>query len=1053
MDPTPHKKFDLAGLRARLKAGEGKQTWSSLEELAETEEFMEFLHQEFPRETSWISHLNRRDFLKLLAAPLALAGLSACLPQSEELILPYVEAPAGVKPGIPQTYASAHVHAGFGRGALVESYEGRPTKLEGNPQHPANLGASDAFMQASILDLYDPARAQTITRGGETSSWEAFLAELQPALSGGGSLALLTETITSPTLVAQIEALLERNAQARWYQYDPVGREAARQGAMLAFEQPVATQYRFEPANVILSLDSNFLANEPGSLRYAREFSVRRDPTRTDPANLSRFYAIESSFTITGAVADHRLAIQAGQIEAFTRELARALGIEVGAAGSLPEIPAGWMEALVEDLTANPGASLVIPGFQQSPAVHALAHAINAALGNVGQTVIYTEPVEATPENQGGNLAELAQALQAGEVDTLVVIGVNPVYTAPADLNFAEAIQRAGLSVYMSMYRDETAALAGWHIPQSHPLEMWGDVRSFDGTVSIIQPLILPLYRSKSPYELLAAMLGQAEQDGHAIVQAFWQAQSGQAQAEPGAENGEGSPQEGEEQAVFSLNRSYFQEGEQAPSGGFEALWRQALRGGMLPGTALPPVDVSLSGGFAAGLDSAAQSAEGMELIFEPDPSVWDGRYANNPWLQELPKPLTKITWDNAALVSPNTAIRLDLQNEDLVELKYRDRTVTAPVWILAGLPDDSVTVHLGYGREVGSEVAQGRGFNAYALRTSDAPWFGYGLSVNKTGGSYSLATSQDHFRMEGRNLVRAGTVAQFQENPEFVREMEHGLELPPTYQDAQEQGEGQVIPQPPSLYPEHEYTSNAWGMSINLNTCIGCNACMMACVAENNIPVVGKDQVEVSREMHWIRVDRYFEGDMDNPRAFFQPVTCMHCENAPCEPVCPVNATVHDSEGINEMVYNRCIGTRYCSNNCPYKVRRFNFLQYTDEETLPLRMARNPEVTPRARGVMEKCTYCIQRISQTRIQAELEGRPIGANEVVPACAQACPTQAIVFGDINNTESDVRALKLSPLNYGLLEEIGTQPRTSYLAQLRNPNPAIQDQAAQSEGAG
>lgn len=1041
-EPTPNKKIDLAGLRARLKAGEGKQTWSSLEELAETEEFMEFLHEEFPRETSWISHISRRDFLKLLAAPLALAGLSACLPQSKELILPYVEAPEGVTPGNPQNFASVNVHGGFARGVIVESHEGRPTKVEGNPQHPANLGGSDAFMQSSILDLYDPARAQAITRGGETSTWEALAGELQQAASSG-SLALLTETVSSPTLTAQIEALLERNPQARWYQYEPAGRDSARAGAMLAFDRAVETQYRFEPAKVILSLDSNFLFNEPGSLRYAREFAVRRDPTRTDPAELSRLYVVESTHSITGVTADHRLAIQAGQVEAFTREIARAVGIEVAPAENLPQLPAGWIEALAADLNANRGASLVIPGMQQSPAVHALAHALNAALGNVGQTVIYTDPVEAVPADQTRGLVELTEALNAGQIDILVVIGVNPVYSAPVDLNFGEAFQKAGLSVYMSQYRDETAALAGWHVPESHALEMWGDARAYDGTVSIIQPLILPLYRSKSPYELLAAMLGQAEQDGHAMVQAFWQAQAG------------GGTAEGESPAIFSLNRQYFQEGSsESRAGGFEALWRQALRSGLMPGTTLPPVDVSLRGGFGLELDSASAGPahEGMEIVFEPDPSIWDGRYANNAWLQELPKPLTKLTWDNPALVSPGTAIRLDLQDQDVVELQYRDYSVKAPVWILAGMPDDSVTVYLGYGRRSGVEVSEGRGFNAYALRTSDAPWSGYGLNLVKTGERYELATTQDHSRVEGRNLLRIGTVSQFQENPEFVHEMEHELNLPPSYQGAQNQGEEGVIAQPPSLYPEYEYPSNAWGMSINLNTCIGCNACIMACVAENNIPVVGKDQVKVGREMHWIRVDRYFEGDMDNPQASFQPVTCMHCENAPCEPVCPVNATVHDSEGINEMVYNRCIGTRYCSNNCPYKVRRFNFLQYTDEQTLPLRMSRNPDVTPRARGVMEKCTYCIQRISDARIQAALDGRPIGANEIQPACAQACPTQAIVFGDIAHPESNVRALKLSPLNYGMLEEIGTQPRTSYLAKLRNPNPALQGEATQNEAA-
>lgn len=1070
--PTPDNDsarpaLDLDAIRERLARRGAKSAWTSLEELAESEEFLEFLHQEFPRETSWVQHLSRRDFLKLLAAPLALAGLAACVPQPAELIMPYVEPPAGLTPGVAQYFATAMELDGYARGLLVESHQGRPVKVEGNPQHPASLGATDAFAQASILDLYDPARAQVITNRGRIRPWESFLAELTDALRAqsarqGQGLCLLTGTITSPTLAAQIRALLEQCPQARWYQYDPARGDNVQRGAEMAFGEPVQPQYRFDRADVILSLDSDFLFREPGSLRYTREFAARRNPAEGDVADMNRLYVVESSPTITGASADHRLALQAGQVPGFARLLARQLGLDVAPPQGEISVPAGWIEALAADLQSRAGASLVLAGPQQPPQVHALAHAMNDALGNTGQTVVYTDPVEAQPADQTGGLAELAQALRDGMVELLVVIGGDPVYTAPADLDFPAAFENAGLRVYLGAYSNATAALSDWHIPQSHYLEAWGDTRAYDGTVTIVQPLILPLYNSRSAYELLAAMLGQAGQEGYEIVRSFWQAEferaggaaatpaaggepgAGTAVATPGAEGAEGTPAAGEagepetttgaEPAdTLQAGRPLIQPGGEALAGGFDRFWRSALHDGLVPGTALPArEDLNLRAELLAELSQepeAPAGPESLELVFAPDPSVWDGRFAYNAWLQELPRPLTKLTWDNAAFVSPATAARLGLQNEDEVELQYRERTVRAPAWILPGMAENSVTVHMGYGQTAGGEVAA-TGFNAYALRASDAPWGGYGLALRRTGGRYRLATTQDHSRMEGRDLVRMGTAEQYRQNPDFAHEGEHTVELPETIQGAE----------PPSLYPEYEYPANAWGMAINLSSCTGCNACVMACVAENNIPVVGKDQVQVGREMHWLRLDRYFHGDLDQPDISFQPVLCMHCEQAPCEPVCPVNATVHDSEGLNEMVYNRCIGTRYCSNNCPYKVRRFNFFQYADADTLPLKMGRNPDVTVRSRGVMEKCTYCIQRIQEARVRAQIEGRPIDDGEVVTACQQACPANAISFGDIANPESRVRQWKDSPLNYGLLEELGTQPRTTYLARLRNPNP-------------
>lgn len=1067
-DDSGRPPLDLVAIQERLSREGKKKAWTSLEELAESEEFLDFLHQEFPRETSWVQHLSRRDFLKLLAAPLALAGLAACVPQPAELIMPYVEPPADLTPGIPQYFATAMELDGYARGLLVESHQGRPIKVEGNPQHPASLGATDAFAQASILDLYDPARAQVITNRGRIRPWESFLAELNNALQAqnerqGQGLHLLTGTITSPTLAAQIRALLEQYPQARWYQYDPARGDNARQGAVMAFGEPVEPQYRFDRADVILSLDSDFLFREPGSLRYMREFALRRNPAEGEVADMNRLYVVESSPTITGASADHRLALQAGQVPGFARLVARQLGIEVEPPQGAIPVPAGWVEALAADLQSHSGAGLVLAGPQQPPQVHALAHAMNEALGNTGQTVVYTDPVEAQPADQTGGLVELAQALRDGAVELLVVIGGDPVYTAPADLDFPAAFENAGLRVYLGAFDNATAAMSDWHIPQSHYLEAWGDTRAYDGTVTIIQPLILPLYNSRSAYELLAAMLGQAGQEGYEIVRSFWQAQFEQAggavaapeageeagagtavptsQSEEGAEGTPAAGEEGEPADVVQPGRPLIQTGgdaDEALAGGFDRFWRRALHDGVVPGTTLSArEDLNLRAELLAELNQDLEAPfdpESLELVFAPDPSVWDGRFAYNAWLQELPKPLTKLTWDNAAFVSPATAARLGLQNEDVVELLYRERTVRAPAWILPGMAENSVAVHLGYGQTTGGEVAAGQGFNAYALRTSDAPWAGYGLALRRTGGRYRLATTQDHFRMEGRDLVRMGTVEEYLQNPDFVYELEHAIEIPEGLR-----GE-EAVPELPSLYPEYEYPANAWGMAINLSSCTGCNACVMACVAENNIPVVGKEQVQVGREMHWLRVDRYFHGDLDQPDVSFQPVLCMHCEKAPCEPVCPVNATVHDSEGLNEMVYNRCIGTRYCSNNCPYKVRRFNFFQYADADTLPLKMGRNPDVTVRSRGVMEKCTYCIQRIQEARVNASIDGRPIDDGEVVTACQQACPAKAISFGDIAKPDSQVRQWKDTPLNYGMLEELGTQPRTTYLARLRNPNP-------------
>jgi molybdopterin-containing oxidoreductase family iron-sulfur binding subunit len=992
------RSIQIATLRARLAGATGKTYWRGLEELAETAEFQDLLRHEFPRGADlWQASLSRRTFLRLMGASLALAGLTSC-GRPREQIVPYVRQPEQIVPGKPLFYATALTLGGYATGVLVESHEGRPTKIEGNPRHPASLGASGAFEQAAILELYDPDRSQAVINIGRISTWDAFLAQLTTQLQSleanrGAGLRLLTEPVTSPALAAQIQALLQKYPAAQWHQWSPVNRDSAFEGARQVFGRPANTVYRLEQADVILALDADFLGSGPGTLRYARQFADRRR-VRAGQARMNRLYAVESTPTITGAMADHRLPLRASQVELFARALAQRLGMGEGGSGaaSAPDlqslIPSSWLDALAKDLQANRGRSLVVAGAEQQPAVHALAHAMNAALGNAGQTVLYTEPVEASPVNTTESLRALTDAMNGGQVSTLVVIGGNPAFDAPADFNFAGALAKVAFRAHLGLYEDETAALCHWHIPAAHQLESWGDARAFDGAVSIAQPLIMPLYGGKSAYELLAALLGQTDGSDQDIVRGYWR------------EHGLAD----------------------------DSAWRQALHDGMIANSGLPALPVTANLTDLPSQVPSLQPQAALELIFRPDPTIWDGRFANNGWLQELPKPITTLTWDNAALMSPATAARLGLTNEDLVELRFRGRSVRAPVWMLPGHADDSVTVTFGYGRTRAGKVGTNTGFNAYALRGSDAPWFGDGLEAVKAGERSSLASTQIHFGLEGRELVKTGTLAEFQRNPSFLGPSAGVIP-----------GQGQ-----PSLLPEDVYDGHRWGMSIDTNVCIGCNACTIACQAENNIPIVGKQQVLLSREMHWLKVDRYYEGGVGNPRSVFQPRPCMQCEKAPCELVCPVGATVHSAEGLNDMVYNRCVGTRYCSNNCPYKVRHFNFFQYADQATPVIKLMYNPDVTVRDRGVMEKCTYCVQRINAGKIEAEKDGRPVRDGEIKTACQEACPTQAIVFGDINDQQSQVAQLKSQPLHYGLLAELGTRPRTTYLAKLRNPNPEIGD---------
>ncbi len=984
---------DVSDVRAKLAGRQGAEYWRSLDELAGTYEFQEFLRKEFPREAGPLeASLDRRDFLKLLGASLALGGLSACArpPMPHEKIVPYVRAPAESVPGQPSFFATALPDGGYAEGVLAESHQGRPTHVEGNPDHVASLGAIHATSSATVLSLYDPDRSQQITERGQVRTWAALSDDLTAALAAlpdGARLRVLTETVTSPTLAAELRALLASQPGARWHQWDPQHADASVAGLRAVFDTgegaDVTPVYDLSRADVVVSFGSDFTNVGAGRLRYAKEFARRRRVRGPDDT-MNRLWQVEASPTPTGSLADHRKALAPADLAAFAAWVAAQLGVGDAPIGELPEaVDGAWAEALVADLRDHRGRSAVFAGIDQPPVVHALAQALNVELGNVGTTVSYIASPEARPVVHRDDLADLIADMAAGAVDVLVVLGANPVHTAPADLGFTPAFERVPLTVHVGEYLDETGRLATWHVPRTHPLEAWGDLRAFDGTITIQQPLFAPFYGGHSDLEVLQALLGRPERTGYEVIREAWQARV---------------------------------------TGDFDAFWQRAIYLGVVPDTGAAPRDVT-----RRPIDLPLPAAAPLTLHFQLDYGLVDGRYANNGWLQELPRPFSKLTWDNAAMVAPLTAERLGVRSHDLLLVTVGEREVVLPVWVQPGQAPDTITVSLGYGRTAAGHVGNGVGVNTFPLM---GPGWTVPAAAVRAPGRHPLATTQIHHSLEGtgerRHIVRAGTLADLRsepEHPHFVHPVEHPVS---------------------DLFPEYVYDSYKWGMVIDMTVCTGCNACVIACQSENNVPIVGKEQVLVGREMHWIRVDAYYQGDLDDPTLYNMPVTCMHCEKAPCEPVCPVAATVHNNEGLNVMVYNRCVGTRYCSNNCPYKVRRFNYLQYAELTTTASEqsLAYNPDVTVRSRGVMEKCTYCIQRISAARIDASNEDRRIRDGEVVTACASACPTEAIVFGDLNDETSAVRATKSSVLNYALLDELNTQPRTSYLARVRNPHPAL-----------
>jgi Fe-S-cluster-containing dehydrogenase component len=934
------------------------------------------------RESPQIAAWDRRAALKLFVSGAALA-LASCGRPAEEVV-PYVDMPEREVPGIPLRFATALSLNGYGRGVLVTSLEGRPIKIEGNPLHPASLGSTDVFAEASLLSLYDPDRSKAPYGAGRIQSWSAFDAALQPRLEQerareGAGLALLTGRVTSPTLLAQINALIQALPQAKWYRYEPVEDDALQAGAIAAFGHAATALPRFKDARVALTLDADPLGFGPTQIHFARDI-VRARASRSPQESL-RLYSVEPAYTLTGALADHRLALQPVLIRNLAIEVARSLGAPLPQA-TLPGEAEQFAKAAAADLLSRRGAAMVLAGPRQPSDVQALCHWINHALQ---APVDFIAPVDPASSGHADSLRGLADGIGAGRVETLIVIGANPAYDAPGDLTLREAIAAAPFSVALSLYRDETAAQSTWHLPLTHGLETWSDIRAFDGTASIIQPLIRPLYDTRTAHEMLATLGGATA----------------------------GAP--------FDLVRNHWRTISRA-SNDFETWWRQSVQDGVIAGTAAAKIEAPAP--QLQPIDPAGtEAASGYTLALAPDPSLFDGSFANNAWLQECPVPFTKQVWGNALHIGEADAHELGLVDGDVVKLTAGRRAVEAPILIRPGMAPHTIAATVGHGRTAAGSLGSNVGFDVYSLRRTDSPWALDNITLSRTGRRENLLLAQRYFQLEGedKDLQPRFTLADLAKG-------DLGLSKP---------GDN-----PPTLYPPHAYDTYKWAMAIDNASCIGCNACVVACQAENNVPIVGPDEIAEGRDMHWLRIDDY----VVDGKPGFSPVPCMHCEHAPCEPVCPVAASVHDSEGLNLQVYNRCVGTRFCQSNCPYKVRRFNFFGYADGDEYKsfgepiVKAVFNPDVTVRGRGVMEKCTYCVQRISRARRAAEKENRTIADGEVVTACQAACPTRAISFGDLNNATSRVNALRTEPQSYALLGELGTRPRTTYLARLCNPNP-------------
>jgi molybdopterin-containing oxidoreductase family iron-sulfur binding subunit len=936
--------------------------------------------------TEHLEDLSRRTFLKALGASVALAGLDGCTRIPAEKILPYVIQPPEFTPGTPVHYATSMVLDGYATGVVVEAHEGRPTKIEGNPEHPASLGAAGVFEQASLLQLYDPHRARAVRAGPSASTWPAFAAAMAPAVlrqrvgARGAGLALLLEPTSSPLIADTLATLQAVYPAMSVHYYAPLASESAAL-ALDSAAGPVVPQYDVGSADVILAVDSDFLSAGPFHLRYAGHFAGRR---RTPLAGMNRLYAVDSRVTVTGGTADHRLRVRPSAIEAVLEQLLALLDSpNTDRASDSQSI---WLAAAAADLRAHAGKSLVIAGERLSPRAHAFAAAINDSLGNTGHTIWYTRSPLLDAGQPASGLSSLAGALSGNEIDTLVCLGGNPSYTAPPATEFSQLLRQVPNSVYLGLYENETAHDARWFVPAAHYLETWGDARARDGTLSVVQPLVQPLHGGKSVVEVLSALAGEPSSDPLGALRASWHRHGA------------------------ALD---------------DDAWAVVLRRGFVAGSAFPAVAAAARGQLI--VSGAEPTASGVDVIFAGDGRVHDGAFSNNGWLQELPDPVTKLTWDNGALLSPATAKRLGVETGDTVVLRRANTTLRIPGLIVPGHADDTVSLHFGYGRSGSEDVAHGVGTNVYPLWPGEGVFVASGVSIERAAGSasHAFAITQTHWTMDGRDQARS----------EQLDSYRAGVRA------------GETAPKPSRVLTIYDPVQrldspHQWAMTIDLGTCIGCSACVVACQSENNIPVVGRDEVAKSREMHWLRLDRYQEGNADDPDIVIQPMLCQHCENAPCEYVCPVGATEHSPDGLNEMVYNRCVGTRFCSNNCPYKVRRFNWFDYNEHLSETEQMGKNPDVTVRERGVMEKCTFCVQRIREAEIGAELAGRPLRGDEVKTACQQACPTKAIVFGSLTERDSEMMRRREESRLYGVLSELGTEPRVKYLARIRNPNPEL-----------
>lgn len=1003
--------------------------WRSLPHLRQDSEFVESNQEEFlPGASNPISG-SRRHFLQLLGASMALGGLAACR-RPVEHVMPFADRPEELIPGIPLQYATAMPLRGIVKPLVVKSNDGRPTKIEGNAQHPGGHGSTGVFEQASLLNLYDPDRSQVLLRNGTETSWDDFLSLCQRLQLGSRRVAVMAAPSSSPT-IARLRAELEASfSMTTWLTYRAEGIDTEALGIELAFGSPYRPVYHFDQADVIVSLDADFLGSTAqNSGHNTRSFAARRR-LHADQRTMSRLYVAESSYSSTGLMADHRRRMTSASVSQLAVELAVALGLREG------DSPGEFAVHLAAELQAAQGQCIVLAGETQPAEVHALCAVINQSLGAIGQTVelLDTGLGEATRPDA---LASLVSDMRDGLVDVLIMLGVNPVYDAPPNLSFASALERVSDSIHVGLHVDETARLSTWHVPAAHYLETWGDGRTWDGTWTPIQPLIAPLYDdARSGSEILGAVASGSFVRGYEQVRATWQ------------------PVLGNED--------------------FESAWRRVLHDGFLAET-----------GFDAVLPAAAEfngviptSPGGLELVIRLDPTVLDGSFANNAWCQELPDPITKIVWDNVAIMSPATARELDVAAtykrgryySDIVTLSANGQSIELPVWVVPGHPDNSITVNLGYGRNIETTrperdtpfwdtddstdvyahgtLATGIGANTFLLRDALARPIASGLQVTKTGRTYMVVTTQDHGVLDvaARPLIRSATLDEYLDNPAFALEHEAptpGKDEKTRFEDYPTLWEDQH-PTGTAAFRDSDYWQNQWGMVIDLNTCTGCNACVIACQAENNVQVVGKKEVGNGRELHWLRIDRYFLSDdgvevSDDPKMVVQPMPCQHCENAPCESVCPVAATVHSPDGTNQMIYNRCIGTRYCANNCPYKVRRFNYYNWSKTIPSTVQMAQNPDVSIRFRGVMEKCSFCIQRIRSAQKNAGLEKRPLHRDEVVTACQQACSAEAITFGDLNDPGSQVSLARSDPRSYTMLAELNIRPRVSYLARVNNPS--------------